>query len=165
MNVGPAVGPFIGFGVGYALGRMGIGPATAGIVGTGISIGWSVVGPRAVVGATVSAAKALYVTPAGPMAAAVVVPVAVGAAASYAIAGKEGIDDYKEFITEPLKMPGRVIESLVLIQEHTNTNRAVADNAAGLPAGQNIYGSHRTREEQWRSTGSYAGDEGTVAWW
>jgi len=165
MNVGPAVGPFIGFGVGYALGRMGIGPVTAGLVGMGISIGWTVVGPRAAVGATVSVAQALYYAPAGPMAAAVVVPVLAGAGASYVIAGKEGSDDYKEFMTEPLKMPGRVIESLVLIQEHTHTNRAVAGNAAGLPTGQNIYGSHRTREEQWRSSGSYAGDEGTVAWW
>jgi hypothetical protein len=138
MNVRPAVGPFIGFGVGYVLGRLGIGPVPASLIGMGVSIGWTVVGPRTLFSSSVVAAKALWVTPVGPMAAAVAVPVAIGAGASYVIAGKEGIEDYKEFLTEPLRMPGRVVESLVLLQEHTNTNRAVAGNAAGLPTGTQV---------------------------
>lgn len=154
MNVRPAVGPFIGFGVGYVLGRLGIGPVPASLIGMSVSIGWTVVGPRAMMSATVSAGQALWVTPVGPMAAAIAVPVAVGAGASYAIAGKEGYEDYKEFLTEPLKLPGRVAESLVLLQEHTNTNRAVANNAAGLPTGTPVNSTYPTGTPRGDMTGN-----------
>ena len=138
MNLTPAVGPFIGFGVGYALGRLGVGPVNASIIGMGVSIGWSTLGPRAMIGMASSAGHALWVTPVGPIVAAIVAPVAVGAAVSYGIAGKEGLSDYKDFLTEPLKMPSRVIETFSMIDAELQTNRAVPNNAAGVPAGQQV---------------------------
>ncbi len=50
--------------------------------------------------------------------AAVAVPVVAGAAVSYAIAGDEGVQDYKQFMTEPKHMPFRTSWSIARLIDH-----------------------------------------------
>jgi hypothetical protein len=93
--------------------------------------------------------------------------VAGGVGTSRLLFGKEGqdvaIDFYTGKVSAPLyidtlkKVPARIAAI-------TAGNRAVANNAAGLPTGQNIYGSHATREETWRTTGSMVGNEDLAVW-
>lgn len=53
------------------------------------------------------------------MTAAIAVPVIAGAAISHAIAGDEGVQDYKQFMTEPKHMPFRASWSIAtLIQKY-----------------------------------------------
>ncbi len=61
--------------------------------------------------------RAVY--PALATSAAVLGVVAVGAGASYAIAGEEGLDDYSQFLSEPKHMPFRTSWSIAtLIQKY-----------------------------------------------
>ena len=90
----------------------------------------------------------------------------VGTAVSYALFGKEGAKDAVDFYTNPFDLEkGKTILSIPSnLAAITQGNRAVANNAAGLPTGQNIYGSDATRQEAWRNTGSMAGNENISYW-
>lgn len=62
-------------------------------------------------------AMALATPYVAPLALAIAGPVAVGTAAAYAIGGKEGLEDYYEFLTEPEKMIERTQKSIRPIKD------------------------------------------------
>lgn len=90
----------------------------------------------------------------------------VGTVVSYGLFGKEGAKDAVDFYTNPLDLEkGKTILSIPSnLAAITQGNRAVANNAAGLPTGENIYGSDATRQEAWRNTGSMVGNENISYW-
>jgi hypothetical protein len=62
-------------------------------------------------------AMALATPYVAPLALAITGPVAIGTAAAYAIGGKQGLEDYYEFLTEPKKMIKRTQESIRPIEK------------------------------------------------
>ena len=136
-----------GIAVGALFGRT---PTQSAII-TGATIGTSTVirrlGVMRVAQAGWFGIRALGAMTIQGFAAAVVGGALVGTGVSYLLFGKEGAKAAVDFYTDPfdvekgktiLKAPGRVAARI-------QANRAVANNAAGLPTGQSIYGSHLTR--------------------
>ena len=112
------------------------------------SIGWRAAGSAAWFGVRAVGAMTIQ-----GFAGAVVGGALVGTAVSYALFGKKGAEDAIKLYTGQVPIlsvapdsylgtiaqaPGRVAASIA-------ANRAVANNAAGLPTGQSIHGSHLTR--------------------
>lgn len=155
------IGPLIGFATGYEARRRGVEPETAAIIGLGATTIWAfraytvapvasavtwaaldisagvVAGTKAAIGASSIAAGT----------AAVAIPVAVGYAASYVIAGEEGVEQYQDFITtavtDPIEAVYKLDDALDAAysrfdrwnEETPGLTRAPEGNAAGLPAG------------------------------
>lgn len=92
--------------------------------------------------------------------------VGVGTVTSQLLFGDAGRKAAIDFYTDPFDIEkGKTIVSIPKnLAAITAGNRAVANNAAGLPTGENIHGSHRTREEAWRTTGSMVGNENEGFW-
>ena len=164
----------VGIGVGVLLG--GQSPKKAAVLtGTTLvasavirSIGWRAAGSTAWFGVRAIGAMSIQGFVGAYVAGAV-----VGTSVSYALFGKEGAEDAFELYTGQVKVfsvapdsyLGTIAQAPGRVRASIEANRAVEGNAAGLPTGQNIHGSHRTREEAWRAFGTHAGDEGTISHW
>ena len=71
-----------------------------------------------VVQGAIAARVGMLLAPAAVPAAIITSVVIVGGVVSYFVDPEEGLQNYKDFITEPTKMPGRVKEAAEIIYEH-----------------------------------------------
>jgi hypothetical protein len=106
------------------------------------SIGWRTAGTVAWRGAglLVSGVGRLALVPSGYLAGAVVGGAIVGTGVSYALFGEEGAKAAVDFYTDPFDLEkGKTIASIPSnLAAITQGNRAVANNAAGLPTGTQV---------------------------
>ena len=92
----------------------------------------------------------------------------VGTGVSYALFGKEGAKAAVDFYTDPFDV--EKAKTIVAIPSNLNAiikgNRAVENNAAGLPTGTQVQGWTYTApgHEQFHSTGSMVGNENIQYW-
>lgn len=106
------------------------------------SIGWRTAGTVAWRGSglLVGGLGRLAMVPSGYLAGAVVAGAVVGTGVSYALFGEEGAKAAVDFYTDPFDL--EKAQTILAIPSNlaaiTQGNRAVENNAAGLPAGTNI---------------------------
>lgn len=152
-------------GVGVGIFYSGHSPRRA-ITATGITlvasamvraIGWRAAGTVAWRGAVLTATSVgrLAMVPSGYLAGAVVGGALVGTGVSYALFGEEGAKAAVDFYTDPFdldkaKTIASIPSNLLAI---TASNRAVENNAAGLPTGTNVASSYTApgvNSPEWR---------------
>lgn len=106
------------------------------------SIGWRTAGTVAWRGGAllVSGLGRLALVPSGYLAGAVVAGALVGTAVSYALFGEEGAKAAVDFYTDPFDVEkAKTIAAIPSnLKAITASNRAVENNAAGLPTGTNV---------------------------
>lgn len=163
-------------GIGVGILYSGQSPRRA-VTATGITLAASAVirsiGWRAVGGATLSAGRGIWAVstirpPApGPTAVGYLLGAVVGTGVSYALFGEAGAKAAVDFYTDPFdldkaKTIAAIPSNLAAI---TQGNRAVENNAAGLPTGTNVSSSYTAPgHEEFHSTGSMVGNENLAFW-
>ena len=129
-----------GVAVGALFGRT---PAESAII-TGATIGTAAairrIGIMRVAQGSLAGLGRLAMVPSGYLAGAVVGGAIVGTGISYALFGKEGAKAAVDFYTNPLDIEkGKTLLAVPSnLAAITQGNRAVANNAAGLPTGTNV---------------------------
>ena len=133
------------------------------------AIGWRTAGAVAWRGIilTGSGLGRLAMVPSAYLVGAVVGGALVGTAVSYAMFGKEGAKAAVDFYTDPFDLDkAKTIASIPSnLAAITQGNRAVANNAAGLPTGTNVSSSYTAPgHEEFHTTGSMIGNENIQYW-